>query len=154
MANVLDVCDRQVVAHHRGKSCTTEDVLKTLQKALLKREVHVQPDKKLVIRTDNGPQFVSLKFQQFCEQNNIEHERIPNKTPNKNAHIEAFHSILEMECFRRHCFETFEEAFAEVDRFIRFYNNERLHGSLFDLPPREYAELASAGQFPFQKIAL
>lgn len=152
---VLDVFDRQIIAHHRGKSCTTQHVMKTLQKALLKREVHAKElDRKLAIRTDNGPQFTSKKFHQLCEQHGVEHERIPNKTPNKNAHIESFHSILEMECFRRHCFETYEEAFAEVDRFIRFYNNERLHGSLYDLPPREYAELSMAGQIPFRKIAL
>src|SRR5690606_40593792 len=50
------------------------------------------------------------------------------------------------------CFETYEEAFAEVDRFIRFYNTERIHGSLHDLPPKEYAKLAALGQVPEQKI--
>lgn len=153
VASVLDVCDRQVIAHHRGKSCSTEHIIQTLHKALLRRNVHAQGVKP-VIRTDNGPQFKSKKFSQFCEQQNLEHERIPNKTPNKNAHIEAFHSILELECFQRHCFETYAEAFTEVDRFIRFYNNERLHGSLNDLPPSIYAELAKAGQVQFQKIAL
>lgn len=159
VASVIDVFDRQIIAHHRGKSCTAEHVARTLHKALLKREVHAQErdvDKKLVIRTDNGPQFKSKKFHEFCDQNKqlLEHERIPNKTPNKNAHIEAFHSILEMECFWRNCFETYEEAFAEVDRFIRFYNTERLHGSLHDLPPKEYAERAALSQVPGQKIAL
>jgi putative transposase len=157
VASVLDVFDRQIIAHHRGKSCRIQHVMKTLQKALLKRGVHAHEqelDKKLVIRTDNGPQFVSKLFHQFCEQHKIEHERIPNSTPNKNAFIEAFHSILEIECFQRNCFETYEEAFAEVDRFIHFYNNERLHGSLHDLPPKEYAELAAAKQVPIRKIAL
>lgn len=155
VASVIDVCDRQIVAYHRGKSCTADHVVKTLQKALLKRGVHASDAApKLVIRTDNGPQFKSKKFSAFCQEQNIEHERIPNKTPNMNAYIEAFHSILEMECFRRSCFATYEEAFAEVDRFIRFYNNERLHGSLNDRSPRKYAELAAAGQVRFQKIAV
>jgi len=84
---------------------------------------------------------------------NLEHERIPNKLPNKNAYIEAFHSILERECLRWHCFETFEQAFEEVDRFIQFYNTERLHGSLKDLPPKEYLELVTAGVIQPQRIA-
>lgn len=153
VASIIDVSDRQVVSHYRGKTCKTEHVIKTLQKALLKRNIHAQ-DTTLVIRTDNGPQFKSKAFQRFCAENNIEHERIPGSMPNKNAYIEAFHSILEMECFLRNCFETYEEAFAEVDRFMRFYNNERLHGSLYDLPPKEYAELVEAGQLPIRKIAL
>ena len=85
---------------------------------------------------------------------NIEHERIPTHMPNKNAYIEAFHSILERKCFLRHCFEDFQQAFAEVNRFMRYYNNERLHGSLKDLPPKEYLELVTAGAIQPQKIAV
>ncbi|WP_425262802.1 DDE-type integrase/transposase/recombinase, partial [Paenibacillus thermotolerans] len=93
-----------MVAYHRGKSCNTNDVLRTVQKALLKRKVHTQTQQ-LVIRTDNGPQFISKAFHAFCEQMRVEHERIPNHSPNKNAYIESFHSILERECYLRNCFE-------------------------------------------------
>jgi putative transposase len=153
LASIIDVFDRNIVAHHKGKSCNTGDILKTLQKALLKREIHTQTQT-LVVRTDNGPQFISKAFYAFCEQTQVEHERIPNHTPNKNAYIESFHSILERECYLRNCFETYEEAFVEVDRFIRFYNNERLHGSLQDWPPKAYLEKVMQGTINPQKIAL
>ena len=153
LASIIDVFDRNIVAYHKGKSCSTNDVIKTVQKALLKRKVHTQTQR-LVIRTDNGPQFISKAFHAFCEQMNVEHERIPNHTPNKNAYIESFHSILERECYLRNCFEDYEEAFAEVDRFIRYYNNVRIHGSLQDWPPKVYLEMVAAGQINPQKIAL
>lgn len=153
LASIIDVFDRNIVAHHRGKACSTADVLKVVQKALLKRKMYDQ-EQTLVIRTDNGPQFISKAFYTFCEQARIEHERIPNHTPNKNAYIESFHSILEKECYLRNCFETYEEAFAEVDRFIRYYNNERIHGSLNDWPPREYLRMVAVGEIIPQKIAL
>ena len=153
LASIIDVFDRSILAYHRGKTCNTQDILKTLQKALLKREVHTQTQT-LVIRTDNGPQFISKAFHAFCEQMNVEHERIPNRTPNKNAYIESFHSILERECYLRHCFEEYEEAFAEVDRFIRYYNNERIHGSLQDWPPNEYMKKVALGEISPQSIAL
>ncbi|WJH36856.1 integrase core domain-containing protein [Paenibacillus sp. CC-CFT747] len=77
----------------------------------MKRKIYGQ-ENRLVIRTDNaGPQFISKAFYAFYEQASIEHERIPNHTPNKNAYIESFHSILERECYQRNCFETYEEAF-------------------------------------------
>jgi putative transposase len=85
---------------------------------------------------------------------NIEHERIPNQTPNMNAYVESFHSILERECFQRNCFESYEEAFHEVDRFMDFYNKRRLHGSLKDMPPVEYLEKFQAGLIQPRKIAL
>ncbi|MEK4509542.1 IS3 family transposase [Paenibacillus anaericanus] len=153
LASIIDVFDRNIVAHHRGKVCSTQDILRTVQKALLKRRIHEQ-EHKLVIRTDNGPQFISKAFYTFCEQTGIEHERIPNQTPNKNAFIESYHSIIERECYQRNCFENYEEAFAEVDRFIRYYNTERIHGSLKDWPPKEYLRLMTMGLIPPQKIAL
>jgi len=153
LASVIDVFDRNILAYHKGKACNTEDVKRIVQKALLKRKVYDQ-EQTLIIRTDNGPQFISKAFYAFCEQAKIEHERIPNRTPNKNAYIESFHSILEKECYLRNCFETYEEAFAEVDRFIRYYNNERIHGSLKDWPPREYLRRVASGEIIPQKIAL
>lgn len=153
LASVIDVFDRAVVAHHRGKACGTRDILRIVQKAILKRGV-ITDTQKLVVRTDNGPQFISKAFYAFCEQIGIEHERIPNHTPNKNAFIESFHSILERECYLRNCFETYEEAFAEVDRFIRYYNNDRIHGSLQDWPPKEYLRLVQTGAIIPQEISL
>ncbi|MGI2298180.1 IS3 family transposase [Paenibacillus sp. GXUN7292] len=153
LASIIDVFDRNIVSYHKGKTCHTKDILQTLQKALMKRHIHAQAHQ-LVIRTDNGPQFISQAFHTYCEQQGVEHERIPNQTPNKNAFIESFHSILEMECYRRNCFETYEEAYMEVDRFIRFYNNERLHGSLEDWPPREYLKRVNNGLIDPPKIAL
>ena len=152
VASIIDVFDRQIVGYHVDKVCHTRQVVKAVQKALVKRNVHGQ-SQPLVIRTDNGPQFKSKAFYAFCQQMNVEHERIPNKQPNQNAYIEAFHSILERECLRWNCFEAFEQAFAEVDRFIHFYNTERLHGSLKDLPPTEYLELVTAGVIQPQRIA-
>lgn len=153
LASIIDVFDRAIVAHHKGKTCSTKDVLRTLQKALLKRKA-IQPSHRVVIRTDNGPQFISKAFYAFCEQVGIEHERIPNQTPNKNAYIESFHSILERECYQRNCFETYEEAFIEVDRFLRYYNNHRIHGSLNDYPPKEYLSLVKKGFIKPKDIAL
>lgn len=152
VVSIIDVFDRQIVGYHVDEVCHTRQVIQALQKALLKRNVHGQPHP-LAIRTDNGPQFKSRAFYEFCQQMNLEHERIPNKLPDRNAYIEAFHSILERECPRWNCFETYQQGFEEVERFSRFYNTERLHGSLKDLPPTEYLELVTAGVIEPQRIA-
>jgi putative transposase len=154
LASIIDVFDRSIVAYHRGKACSKEDIKKTLQKALLKRGVHKQEEHTLVVRTDNGSQFTSKAFYDFCEQAKVEHERIPPRTPDKNAYIESFHSILERECYQRNCFESFEEAFTTVDRFMRYYNNRRIHGSLMDWSPAEYLRLYMQGLIKPRKIAI
>lgn len=153
-ASIIDVYDRSVVGQYRGKESKTEDLLTTLHKALLKRSVYTQGTP-LVVRTDNGPQFKSHKFRAFFENNEmLIHERTPNRTPNKNAYIESFHSILERECFRCHIFMSFEEAFDVLDQFMDFYNNRRIHMSLYGYSPAQFIEKLEKNEVTAFKIAL
>ncbi|WP_368731561.1 integrase core domain-containing protein [Calderihabitans maritimus] len=68
----------------------------------------------------------------------MEHERLPFKTPNKNAHIEAFHRILEEECLSLYEFQSYAEAYQVVTEFIKYYNDTRIHSSINYLSPREF----------------
>ena len=135
----IDVYDRNIIDYHMGLSCTGEDVKQTLKRALFKRQQFDKVEKP-VIRTDNGPQFICHTFEQFCEDCEIEHERIPPRTPNMNAHIESFHRVFEDDCLSRWQFETYEEAYREVTEFMVYYNERRIHSSLLDLSPKEFYE--------------
>ena len=90
--SIIDVYDRGIVDFHMGLSCTATDVAQSLQRAMLRRQ-QFNKQEKLVIRTDNGPQFISHTFQEFCEKVKLDHERIPSRTPNMNAHIESFQNL-------------------------------------------------------------
>lgn len=91
---LLDVYDRMVVEFHKGLSCESQDAIRTIKRSLLRRQLH-DKDIKPIIRSDNGPQFIANKFEEVCHKLKIEHERIPPKTPNLNAHIKSFHRLLE-----------------------------------------------------------
>ena len=93
-----------------------------------------EPDK-LILRTDNGPQFTAHAFQDGCAELAINHTRIPNNTPNMNAHIESLHSILESDCLSRHEFQSYAEAYKCVSEFMEYYNHRRRHGSLKNQAP-------------------
>lgn len=153
LASIIDVFDRSIVAHYRGKSCGKSDIIQAVKQALLRRQL-MNAETKPVLRTDNGPQFISHDFGDFCEEYKMEHERIPVKSPNKNAYIESFHSILERECYQREIYMTFEEAFKSVDRFIEFYNQRRVHGSLKDLSPSIFLKKWLKKEIQPKKIAV
>ena len=153
----IDVYDRKIVGAYRGSKCRAKDITTMITKALIKRKVHFKEgefEDKLIIRTDNGPQFVSHLFGDFCQHQKIWHERIPNKTPNMNAFIESFHSSLQRECYDRHTFNFYEEAYYYIDQYIDFYNNTRPHGSLKNYPPEKYNQLTLAGTLPTREISL
>lgn len=136
VVSLIDVYDRSVVASHIGLHATGHDAAATLGHALWRRGL-LWGGKKPVVRTDNGPQFTSEAFEAACERYGVLHERIPPKTPNKIAHIEAFHRILEDECLLQHEFRTYAEAYQAVSDFMRFYNSRRIHSAVGFLTPDE-----------------
>lgn len=141
---IIDVFDRAIISYHIGLTCEAKDLVQITQEALMKRQLFSQ-ETRPIIRSDNGPQFISHRFEEACVEFKITHERIPPKTPNKNAHIEAFHAILEQECYQRNEFETYPQAYEIVSEFIQEYNQKRIHGSIYDLSPYEYRAALKAG---------
>jgi putative transposase len=139
LASIIDVFDRCIVAYHVGSSCDATHVCQVVRNALEARLT--QPGMKLpVIRTDNGPQFLSKRFGDLCQQKVMEHERIPPRTPNMNAYIESFHSLIERDLYAKESFETFEEAYHAVHEYMDFYNNRKMHGSLKRMAPSTFRQ--------------
>lgn len=142
---VMDVLDREIIDFHLGLSCEGKHAAGLIQRTLWQRQLF-ETEKRPVIRTDNGPQFILHVFEEACAAYEVIHERIPPKTPNKNAHIESFHSLLEAEYLQRHEFGSYQEAYEIVTNYIRFYNERRMHGSLYDLAPKQFRQALAIQQ--------
>ncbi|WP_214284154.1 integrase core domain-containing protein, partial [Bacillus subtilis] len=140
-----------IIDYHIGLHCTGHDAGQLVQRALFKRQ-QFERETKPVIRTDNGPQFISLAFQKACETFHIEHERIPPRTPNMNAHIESFHRLLEYECLRRFAFHSYADAYHEVAEYMDFYNNRRIHSSILDLAPNEFYQRNQTEELTIKEV--
>lgn len=52
------------------------------------------------------------------------------RTPNEQAHIEAFHSILEGECLSQYEYNSFAEAYMTVVDFMDYYTHRRIHETI------------------------
>lgn len=87
------------------------------------------------MRSDNCTKFICNTVENFLSTMNIPHERIHPATPKEDAHIKSFNLILEREVIRRFEFENFEEAKSTKDRFVDFYNNERLYSAIEYITP-------------------
>ena len=130
--SLIDVFDRSIIEYHLGLSCKAKDAVRVLKNSLSKRGLALPK-----IRTDNGPQFTSNLFEEVVEELGVIHERIPVKTPNMNAHIESFHSILESECYSQNEFESFMEAYSIILDYMKYYNERRRHGSINFMAPNK-----------------
>jgi transposase InsO family protein len=124
-----------------------------LKQGLLRRQLYKR-DQPLIVRTDNGPQFTGLQFASICDELNVEHERIPPRTPNMNAYIEAYHGILEDDFMQFMEFESMEEVREKLSQYIMYYNRIRIHGSLQYCTPEEYNAKYQNGMLPPIEIHL
>jgi putative transposase len=133
----IDIYSRKIVNYYVGLTCTSHNLSATLDFALDNAKI---TGENLVIRSDNGPQMSSNQFREHLYALDIEHEFIPCATPNKNAHVESFFSIVEREFIEVNYFKNFKDVAVKLNKFILFYNSERVHGSLSNKTPEEILE--------------
>ncbi|SDC58107.1 Transposase InsO and inactivated derivatives [Halanaerobium congolense] len=141
--SVIDVFDKIVIGYHLGLSCKAKNTCRVLKAALNKIKLYKGMNLPKT-RTDNGPQFVSRLFGDTCESLGLEHQRIPVRTPNMNAYIESFHSVLGKACYSINEFSSFSDAYKKVSEYMNYYNNRYCHVSLNDMPPEKFYELAKS----------
>ncbi len=91
------------------------------------------------IRIDNGPEFTSKVLDQWAYLNGVELDFIRPGKPTDNALIESFNGRFREECLNESWFLSLEDAREKVEAWRQFYNRERPHGSLGNVPPLEFA---------------
>jgi len=70
-----------------------------------------------------------------------------------NAYIEAFQGILSCECYLRHEFSSFQEAYREITEYMVYYNERRRHGSLGNKSPKDFLRLFESGMIEVTPFA-
>lgn len=150
----IDVVSKKITGWYLGKTCKAGDLVFTLNQAL--KNEGITHEHALVIRSDNGPQMSSNRFHFYLKnlEKKLVHEFIPPRSPDRNAYIEAFNSILELEVLQVRYFRNFEEVYAAIFRFMDFYNNRRLHGSIGDLSPKMFMEGVKSGSITPSVVAV
>jgi len=84
----------------------------------------------IALRNDNGSQFIAIAVRQYLKEKGVYQEFSDVATPEDNAYIEALHSILQREVIERFEFESIYHAQMVIDRYYKWYNEKRRHGSL------------------------
>lgn len=150
----IDVFTKKITGWYLGKTCKAGDLVFTLNQAI--KNENITSEKLLTIRSDNGPQMSSNKFYFYLKnlEKKLKHEFIPPRSPDRNAYIEAFNSILENEVLKVRYFNSLEEVYRAILNFINFYNNRRLHGSIGNLSPKMFIDKLNNGEITPQVVAV
>ena len=91
------------------------------------------------IRTDNGPEFTSKRFQSWLSDQKIKWSKIQKGSPWQNAIVERFNRTYREDILDANWFYNINQAQQITDEWIEDYNNERPHEALDYQTPKQYA---------------
>lgn len=103
------------------------------------------------ILTDNGKVFTGrfgpgtgeVLFDRICRENGITHLLTAPRSPTTTGKVERFHRTLKDELLRGAVFDSIEEAQAQIDEWVDYYNHVRPHQGIGMVPPIRRFELAN-----------
>jgi putative transposase len=130
--NVIDDFNRELLCAQIDLSLPTVRVIKALEEVI---EWRGCPQ---VIRSDNGPEYISQAMSDWAASRNITLWFIQPGNPQQNAYIERFNRTMRYEVLSANLFTSIEEAQDAVTKWQWIYNNERPSMALNGLTPIQY----------------
>ncbi len=134
-AVVVDLFSRKIIGWSMQSRMTKDIVLNALLMAVWRRN----PQKQVLVHSDQGSQYTSHEWQSFLKSHGLEGSMSRRGNCHDNAVAESFFQLLKRERIKKKIYGTREEARSDIFDYIEmFYNSKRRHGSSGQMPPTEY----------------
>ncbi|HFM3440717.1 TPA: IS3 family transposase [Escherichia coli] len=135
LAVVVDLFSRKIIGWSMQSRMTKDIVLNALLMAVWRRN----PEKQVLVHSDQGSQYTSHEWQSFLKSHGLEGSMSRRGNCHDNAVAESFFQLLKRERIKKKIYGTREEARSDIfDYFEMFYNSKRRHGSSEQMSATEY----------------
>jgi transposase InsO family protein len=137
LLTVLDDYSRYIIDWTLSETMATGDVKELLERATARTGVRgVAVRRRLRLLSDNGPCFIARELQEYLREREIEHARSRPYHPMTQGEIVRYHrSLKNVVTLQNYSLPWHLED--EIRRFVGYYNDERVHESLENLPPAD-----------------
>ncbi len=137
LSTVLDDFSRYIISWRLTTNMAAEDVTMTLDDALAKTGVEqVKVVHRPRLLSDNGPCYISKELAEYLDKKDMAHTRGAPYHPQTQGKIERYHRTMKNVVKLRNYYYP-DELRRELDRFVKYYNNERVHESLKNVTPAD-----------------
>ena len=135
---VIDVFSRMIVGWQLASSMRTDLVLDALRMALGLREPGA--DFELVAHTDAGSQYTSSEYTQVLDDHEVLASIGTVGDALDNALAESFVDSYKTELIADRVWRTRQQLELATVQWVAWFNHQRLHEALGDIPPVEYEQ--------------
>ena len=139
---VIDVYSRRIVGWQFASHMRTTLVLDALRMALTRRQAGADVD--LIHHSDAGSQYTSFAFQQVLDDHHVLGSIGSVGDAYDNAMAESFVDTFKTELIADRVWRTRTQLELAIVEYVGWFNNDRLHESLGDIPPAEFETLSSS----------
>lgn len=132
LLNIIDDYNREVLHIETDLSLPALRLIRVLEYL---KEFRGLPQ---IIRTDNGPEFISNKLDMWCRENKIERAFIQPGKPMQNGFVERCNGNIRKELLNAYVFMSLNDVREKAEQWRVDYNCSRPHQSLGFVPPAEF----------------
>ena len=133
--NVIDDFNREALAIDIDLSLPSERVVRSFNQIIEWR------GKPQVIRSDNGPEYISGTFIAWAERRVIRLDYIQPGNPQQNAYIERYNRTVRYDWLSHYLFESIDEVQNYATDWMWTYNHERPNMGIGGITPKQKSAL-------------
>jgi putative transposase len=135
LTTMIDLADRKIVGWSLSDDMTVEN---TVYKAWARARKNRPISDDFIFHSDRGVQYAAGKMTAIFRHNKKINQSMSRKGNCwDNAVAESFFKTIKCELIYRRSFKTFIQAYIQINTYIHWYNNKRIHQSLDYLTPLE-----------------
>ena len=137
----MDLYNGEIVAYQTSRRPTFDLVSDMLRQAFKKLGHHDRP----ILHSDQGWQYQMAAYRRMLEQRAVVQSMSRKGNCYDNAAMESFFGTLKAEFFRLNEFASIDHLQAGIERYIHYYNHNRIRLKLKGLSPVKYRTQPFAG---------
>ena len=134
LSPIIDLFNQEIVSYELTERPVFNQVATMLKKAFKK----IPNNTNLMLHSDQGWQYQMKRYQCLLKEKGIIQSMSRKGNCLDNAIIENFFGTLKSELFYLNKYKSIEQLKQEIDKYIIYYNNERIKSNLNKMSPIKY----------------
>ncbi|MEC4005917.1 IS3 family transposase [Flavobacterium sp. SUN052] len=134
LSPIIDLFNQEIISYELTERPVFNQIVLMLKKAFRK----IPNSTNLMLHSDQGWQYQMKRYQYLLKEKGIIQSMSRKGNCLDNAIIENFSGTLKSEMFYTQKFKSIEQLKQEIDKYIIYYNNERIKSNLNKMSPIKY----------------